>query len=156
MYSGNSRTGGGKHAFYFLSIACAVLFVLAGCSKKEVKAPRDPAVPVTVAKVETIPLDRSISIIGTLYAKDEATVGAQVDGQVEKTRVDFGDRVKEGQELALIDTTSFEALANQAAANVTKAQASATNAERVLTRTQELQKGKISPQSELDTAISGA
>ena len=53
------------------------------------------------------------------------TVAAQVAGQIEKTHVDVGDRVTAGQELALIDTTSYEALARQSAANLTKATASA-------------------------------
>jgi len=141
--------------FAFLLAACG-LATLTSCSKNETKAPRDTRVPVTVAEVESLPLDRSISIVGTLFAKDEAIVAAQVDGQVEKTRVDFGDRVKEGQELALIDTTSYEALANQAAANVARAQANATNAERTLKRTQDLQKDKISSASELDKALADA
>jgi membrane fusion protein (multidrug efflux system) len=134
----------------------AIIAGLAGCSKKEVKTPRDTTVPVTVAKVETMPLDRSISIIGTLFSKDEALVAAQVDGQVEKTRVDFGDRVKDGQELAQIDTTSFEALANQAVATLTRAQATANNAERSLKRIQDLQKEKISSPSDLDAAVAAA
>ena len=94
-------------------VAAVIGGFVAGCSKKEipVRAEAGKAVPVTVAEVETVPLDRSISVVGTLYAKDEATIAAQVEGQVEKTRVDFGDRVTEGQELALIDTTAYESLA---------------------------------------------
>ena len=132
---------------------------VASCSKSqgETSKPRgSSAVPVTTAKVEIVPLDRAISIVGTLFAKDEATVGAQVDGQVEKTRVDFGDRVTEGQELALIDTTSFEALARQSAANLAKARASALNAEQTLKRIQDLQKEKVSSASELDKAVADA
>lgn len=136
---------------------CA-LVILTGCSKsaEAAKPKRDSGVPVTVATVESLPLDRSISIIGTLFAKDEATVAAQVEGQVEKTRVDFGDRVTEGQELAGIDTTSFEAMARLAAANVTKAKASARNAEQSLKRVQDLQKDKISSASELDKTVADA
>src|SRR4030095_14789313 len=83
----------------------------------------------------------------------EAIIGAQVEGQVEKTRVDFGDRVTVGQELALIDTTSYEAFARQSAANLDKAKASALNAEQGLKRVQELQKEKISSASDLDAAV---
>jgi len=138
-----------------LSIATA----LTSCTKPPGEAARtrgDDAVPVTVVPVETVPLDRSISIIGTLYAKDEATIGAQVEGQVEKTRVDFGDRVTTGQELASIDTTAYEAQARQSAANVAKAKASALNAEQNLKRVQDLQKDKISSASDLDKAVADA
>ncbi len=135
----------------------AMLF--ASCSKSgadKSQANGAEGVPVSVAKVEVVPLDRTISVIGTLFAKDEAMIGAQVEGQVEKTRVDFGDRVTTGQELALIDTTSYEAQARQSAANVTKAKASALNAEQNLKRTQDLQKDKISSASELDLAVATA
>src|SRR6185369_9185289 len=98
-------------------------------------------------------MDRALPVVGTLFAKDEATIGAQVEGQVEKTRVDFGDRVTVGQELALIDTTSYEAFARQSAANLEKAKAGALNAGQNLKRVQELQKEKISSASDLDAAV---
>lgn len=120
------------------------------------KAPGDPAIPVTVAKVETLPLDRTVSVVGSLFAKDQATIAAQVEGQCEKTLVDFGDRVSLGQEIALIDTTAYEALAAQSAANVTKTKANADNAEQNLKRNQDLQKDKIVSASQLDDAVAQA
>ncbi len=138
----------------------ASLLIFVSCSKREpvkdAKQIRDDAIPVTVATVKTIPMDRTLPIVGTLFAKDEATVAAQVEGQVEKTKVDFGDRVTAGQELALIDTKTYEALAQQAEANLARANANATNAQQNLSRAQTLQKEKISPQSELDKAINDA
>lgn len=138
-----------------LFIAAATVGLLAGCSRsadKPAKVADDKAIPVTIAVVESVPLDRTISIIGTLFAKDEATIAAQVEGQVEKTRVDFGDRVSEGQELALIDTTAYDSLARQSAANLAKAKASAENAEQNLKRIQDLQKDKIASASQFDEA----
>jgi len=84
--------------------------------------------------------------------KTEAVLAAQVEGQVENTGVDFGDRVAPGQELALIDTASYEVLAKQAAANLAKAKANALNAEQNLTRVTELIKSRISSGSDLDAA----
>ena len=75
---------------------------------------------------------------------------------MEKTLVDFGDRVKAGQELAFIDTTTYEALARQAAANVERAKATAANAEQSLKRMQELRKVNIASQSDLDAAVAAA
>ncbi|MEO7300851.1 MAG: efflux RND transporter periplasmic adaptor subunit [Verrucomicrobiota bacterium] len=140
----------------------AVLFSLSviSCGKKTetsvTKSAANSAIPVTIAVAKTIPLDRTLPIVGTLFAKDEATVAAQVEGQVEKTKVDFGDRVTNGQEIATIDTATFEALAQQAEANLAKANASGTNAEQNLKRSQTLQKEKISAQSELDKAVADA
>lgn len=101
-----------------------------------------------------IPLDRTLAVVGTLFAKDEATVGAEVEGQVEKTAVDFGDRVRAGDEIALIDTASYEALARQADANVARAQANALNAEKDLQRQQSL--GAVASQADVDKAIAEA
>ncbi len=141
-------------------LALALLLVLwVSCSPKNSDKPRrrgEEAVPVTVAPVQLMPLDRVIPVVGTLCAKDEAALGAEVEGRVEKTLVEFGDRVKEGQLLAQIDTTTYEALALQAAANLARAKANASNAELSLQRAQKLQESKIASQSDLDTAIADA
>jgi len=115
----------------------SALALAVSCSKPAANGARpeaEEAVPVTAASVDLLPMDQSLDIWGTLYAKDEATLGAEVEGKVEKTLVDFGDRITAGQELALIDTTTYEALARQAEANMAKAKASARNAELTLTR----------------------
>jgi membrane fusion protein, multidrug efflux system len=140
-----------------LALAATLLTLVAcpGCSKPNGPSARPSggaAVPVTVARVEMVPLDRTISIVGTLYPKDEATVAAQVEGQVEQTRVDFGDRVSEGQELARIDTTAYDSLARQAAANLERARASAANAEQNLQRVRLLRTDKIASASQFDEA----
>lgn len=137
-----------------------VLTVAAGCSKSsdgsQPKGARSEGVPVSVATVVVVPMDRTLPVVGTLFAKDEATIAARVEGQVEKTLVDFGDRVTNGQVLARIDTASYEALARQAAANLAKAEASAANAEQDLKRVRELQRDKIASASDLDKALAVA
>src|SRR6187431_11165 len=98
-----------------LPVVCAILLA-SSCSKKpnDAKPARGPAlIPVDVAPVQTIKMDRTLPVVGTLFAKDEATIGAEVEGRIEKTLVEFGDRVKAQQELALIDTSLYEALARQ-------------------------------------------
>jgi RND family efflux transporter MFP subunit len=111
---------------------------------------------VKVTQAELRPMERVLRVVGTLAARNEATIAAQVAGQLEINRVDVGDRVTAGQELALIDTTSYEALANASAANLARAQASAENAARNLKRVQDLQKEKIASSSDLDTAVADA
>lgn len=142
------------------SVLLLSLFVLlvGGCGQKnaataKAKAPRDDAIPVSVAIIQETPLDRVLPITGTLAPKSEALIAAQVEGQVEATLVDFGAPVKKGQELARVDTASYEALANQAAANLQKAKANAQEASQNLARIRELQQSKISSASELDTAV---
>jgi len=138
------------------ALACVFLV---SCSKpvaSGAKSEADDAVPITVARVDVVPMDQALDVWGTLYAKDEATVGAEVEGKVERTLVDFGDRVTAGDELALIDTTTYEALAHQAEANLAKARASANNAELNLKRAEELRKNNIASQSDLDAAVAAA
>ena len=89
---------------------------------------------VTVAAVETVPLDRSGVVVGRLAPRDEASLSAEVEGRVERMCVDFGDRVKAGQLLAQIDTATYDALANQAAAQLARARSASTNAEHDLVR----------------------
>jgi membrane fusion protein (multidrug efflux system) len=144
-------------AMMLMLVAACGLFLASSCSKQSNGgvAPRGPAViPVDVQRVGVIQVDRTLPVVGTLFAKDEATLGAEVEGKVEKTLVDFGDRVQAGQELALIDTTSYEALARQAAATVAKARASADNAEKDLKRVDML--GAVASQSDRDKASSAA
>jgi membrane fusion protein (multidrug efflux system) len=126
-----------------------------GCSKskaEKVNPPVDLSIAVTAYRATLRSMDRTIPVTGTLFAKDEATLSAEVEGRVEKTLVEFGDQVKAGQELALINTTTYEAQAEQAAAALARAKANALNVEHELKRVQELILSSIAAESELDKA----
>ena len=147
------------HRSFHHLLAFLLALLLAACHKAETEKPArraDDTVPVSVATVALVPMDRAISVVGTLFAKDEATVSAEVEGQVERTFAEFGDRITNGQVIAQINTTTYSALALQADANLARARATAANMEQNLKRIQELQKSKISSQSDLDTAWAAA
>src|SRR5437868_4748210 len=130
---------------FLILFLIVILIASTSCSKNEAanqQSASDGAVPVSVAKVESATMDRTLPVVGTLFAKDEATIGAEVEGRVQKTLVDFGDRLKKDQIIAYIDTDLYEALARQAAANLTKTRASATNADQTLERTRSLHRDK--------------
>ena len=138
---------------------CLLLVFLSACSKPDsgrAKRPADDSILVTVAEVTVTNLDRTIPIVGTLFPKDEATLGAEVEGRIERTMAEFGDRVTNGQLIAQIDTTTYEALARQASANLARAKATAANTEQNLKRTRELNKNAIASPSELDQSIAAA
>jgi len=133
--------------------------LLVSCGKQaDAKASRADAAPrsVRVARAELRPMERTLQVVGTLAARDEATVAAQVAGQLEKISADLGDTVTNGQELVLIDTTSYDALVRQSEANLARAKASAANAAQNLQRVQDLQQGKIASISDLDQAVADA
>jgi len=131
------------------------LALTAGCSKQAEKPPSNAArpVPVNVAFAKQQPLDRTLQAVGSLQAWEDAVIAAQVAGQIEKVLVDIGSTVAEGQELALIDTTSYLAFARQSSANLEKARASERNANQNLERVRTLQRDKIASGSEYDTAV---
>ena len=146
-----------KFGWRYLGFPSAVLvLLLVSCGKADKAKPAqfDTAPrPVHVGRAELRPMERALHVVGTLSARDEATVAAQVAGQIEKNHVDFGDRVTAGQELVLIDVTAYEALVRQSAANLARATASAANAAQNLKRIQELQKEKIASISDLEQAV---
>jgi membrane fusion protein, multidrug efflux system len=147
-----------RHLLVSLLVSAVTLFC-PGCSKSQaekVHLPADAFVLITTAPVMLNPMDRTIPVSGTLFAKDEATLSAEVEGQIEKTLVEFGDQVQASQELALINTTTYQAQAQQAAANLARVRANAQNAEHELKRVQELIKAAIAAESELDKAKADA
>lgn len=81
--------------------ALACLTLAAACS--EVVEEEAPATPVVVESVRGFPLAESIQATGELEAVDEATLAAEVAGQVTTTAVDEGDAVAKGQILLEID-----------------------------------------------------
>ncbi len=143
-----------------IGLAWLGTLALTGCNPSTTATPGAksdlPAHEVRIASAELRPMERTISVIGTLTAQEAATIAAQVAGQLDQNFVDLGDHVQAGQEIALIDTTTYEALANVAAANLARAQANAANAAQNLKRTQDLQREKIASASDLDSAVASA
>jgi membrane fusion protein (multidrug efflux system) len=136
-----------------LWLAVAAALALTGCRRSaETRGgpPPDAGVPVTVAVVTNVAWPRTVSIVGTLYPKDTATIAAQVAGTVEKTLVDFGDRVTADQDLAFIDTASYDARLQQEEGNVAKAEASLINAKQDFARVETLRKNGVASQSDFD------
>lgn len=66
-----------------------------------------PAAPqVITAKVAYEDLEDTVLASGTIQAKKEVSVGAQVSGQIKRLYVDLGDKVTKGQLVAEIDSTT--------------------------------------------------
>lgn len=147
----------GCHQFGLVGAMFASLLVSCG-KPSNAKSGRAEAAPraVRVGRVELRPMERTLQVVGTLSAREEATVAARVAGQIEKSHVDLGDRVTAGQELVMIDTAAHEALVLQSAANLARATASAANAAQNLKRAQNLEKEKIASSSDLDQAVAEA
>src|SRR5690606_17055009 len=60
----------------------------------------------------------AISATGTLSAISTVVVGSQISGQVTDVLVDFNDKVEQGQVIAKIDPSSYQAQIEQGSAQI--------------------------------------
>lgn len=132
-----------------------LLWLAAGCNRApspSTAVTRPGPLPVEVAVVTNAAWDRTVSIVGTLFPKDEALIAARVEGQVESTLVDFGDRVRAEQDIASIDTTSYVALLEQATGVRARAEANLANARANFDRVRRLKETGIASEADFDLA----
>lgn len=79
------------------------------------KAKSEPrTVTVTVAPVAVRPVQRKISVVGTLYGLETLQMSAKVAGRINRVNVDIGDRVKPGDVVAEIDPTDYQLAVDEA------------------------------------------
>jgi membrane fusion protein (multidrug efflux system) len=90
----------------------------AGCGTKAEKSvgasTATKAVPVTLADVESRPIERTVDAVGTLKGWDEVTVGAKKVGRVSRVLHDIGDRVNPGDLLVEFEKNDAELALDQA------------------------------------------
>jgi multidrug efflux pump subunit AcrA (membrane-fusion protein) len=93
-------------------------------------APVAAAPAVTVVEAQLRPFRDQIFVSGTLVAREEALVGAQVDGlRIDAVLAEDGDRVREGQVLARLDRSQLEALVAGSDAAIARADAAIAQAQ---------------------------
>ncbi|TDK21777.1 efflux RND transporter periplasmic adaptor subunit [Luteimonas aestuarii] len=119
----------------------------------------DQAGAFRTTEVERGNIRVAISATGTLSAISTIVVGSQISGQVTDVLVDFNSEVKQGDVLARIDPSTYEAQIEQgnaqvAAARASQAQAQATlrNAELDYRRKADLGTRQLVAQADIDQA----
>lgn len=106
---------------------------------------RDNAFQTAVVSRGT--LERTVSSTGTLAALETVEVGTEVSGTIEKVLVDYNSEVKKGQVMAILKKDLFTAAVDEAKAEVAKAQADLSLAQRERDRNLPLyEKGYLSEQ----------
>ncbi len=112
---------------------------------------------VTVEKGDLI---QTVRATGTVSPMRLVDVGTQVNGPIRKLYVDFNDRVKAGDLVAMIDPTVYQARLAQERANVLQSEASVdqaqvrlVQAEKDLVRARELARRDMLSQADLDAAV---
>jgi HlyD family secretion protein len=91
-----------------------------------------------------------VSATGTLNAVTTVQVGSQVSGTIAALYVDFNDKVKQGQVLALLDPTFLKAQVAQAEADLDRANVQVKQAERDYLRQKPLREQGLASQAEID------
>jgi membrane fusion protein (multidrug efflux system) len=112
--------------------ALGVLLALAGCDRPATATDPAPAGPValaiTTAPVRVRAVERTVSVVGTLVANEEAALASETEGQVIAIEADLGDRVRAGQPLARLRADAPEAALREAEASLAEAQANEARA----------------------------
>ncbi len=113
----------------------------------------------TTAAAERGDLTVLVTTTGALQPLNRVEVGTEVSGTIESVTVDFNEEVGAGQILAQLDTDQLEAQFRQsraalalAEAKVIEAQATLTETEKRLRRTQDLVARRLSSDEDLDTS----
>jgi RND family efflux transporter MFP subunit len=109
---------------------------------------------VAVAKVDREDLYREVTIPAEFRPYEEVELHAKVSGYVSEMKVDFGDQVKAGQLLAILEVPELSDELHNAMAAVQKAEADHTDAHLIYTRLISVnqQQPNLVAQQDLDTA----
>jgi HlyD family secretion protein len=150
-----ARRGWLRRGVWALAALAAVAALLAWRAHGRAQA----APRYVTAPVERGDLAVTVTATGTLSALDTVEVSSEVSGRVGAVLVDYNDRVKEGQVLAVLNPEQAQARAQEAAAQVeaasaglVRARATAEEARRKLARAQELADAQLLSKDDLDTA----
>ena len=120
---------------------------------------RTPEISYKTAKIERGAIVSTVAATGNLSAVTTVQVGTQVSGTIQKLYADFNSHVKQGQAIAEIDPSLFNASVEQsqgnflnAEANLQKARVTQADAERTLIRNKKLLAEGIVSQGDYDVA----
>lgn len=103
------------------SISLASALFTSGCATSHAAGPQaaDPPAPVVaVAKVARKDLARNFEIAAEFRPYQEINIYAKVPGYVKQINVDIGDRVRQGELLAILEIPELDAALNEAQAAV--------------------------------------
>ncbi len=105
----------------------ALLF--SGCTSQPVAVPEKPETPtILVTQPQTATVVPEIQGVGTAAWRRETQLGFTSGGQIARMLVNEGDKVRRGQVLAILDTTTVNAELSAAQAEANRA---ASNADRI-------------------------
>lgn len=139
-------------------VLVAALLAIASCepgAAPELAAPLRPLPDEPVVSVQTTRVRRGaivqrISAPGSLLARRESRIGAEVGGRIVRIHVDEGDRVAAGAPLFEVDREPYALAVSQAEARLDRTAAERRQLEANLARGRKLRKSEILSAQDLD------
>jgi multidrug efflux system membrane fusion protein len=136
------------------AIAAAIIYLsMVPAAQKQLSGRqmmKDAAVPVTAAQARIADMPIYLDGVGTAKARNTVTVRPQVDGRILSINFKEGQEVKQGDLLAKIDPSTYQAQLDQAVAKKALDEAQLDNARKDLERYTQLG-GNIIAQKTIDT-----
>jgi RND family efflux transporter MFP subunit len=138
------------------SLALCVAAFATACSKPDEAAKPVAAFAVSVARVQTRDIPRSVLVSGPVSAWEEMQLGVELNGlRVTHLLVDVGQAVRKGELLLQLDHRSLDSDLAQANAGLREAEAGAALARSQLARGQQLADSKFISAMSLDELRAG-
>ena len=135
-------------------IILAVLIIAAGAiGYMFLKKDKTLEIEWETKTIEKGDIDIEITATGTLEAVTKVEIGTQVSGIVSKLYVDFNSKVKKGQVIARLDTTTLAASVFDSRANYNRKEILLNQANRDFKRTKQLFEEKVVAQIDYDKAL---
>jgi RND family efflux transporter MFP subunit len=124
-----------KRAALGLVIASVALATACGHSGEESSSvSADAPVPAAVVQVRRTQLSNTLSIAGEFLPYQEVELHAKVAGYIKSISVDIGDRVRQGQVLAILEIPELTAQLQAASAGVRHSREEITHAQNEVSR----------------------
>lgn len=135
------------------SVFAILIGLLSGCSEPAPQAQAAPGLPeVGVYQIQSQSLALVTELPGRTTDFRQAEIRPQVSGILQKRHFTEGQQVSAGELLYQIDPAPYQAALATAEANLSRAQAAATNAEQRLKRLQGLIASQVVSQQDVDDA----
>jgi RND family efflux transporter MFP subunit len=136
-------------------LALPATIALAGCDARRAEEAAAPAPPEPVIEVQTQRVGRGslaqrVTVPGSLLARRQSQIGAEVRGRILRIHVAVGDRVEAGQPLFEIDPEPYRAALRQAEAGLDLARSERSQLESDLRRTRELHKEHVISEQQIE------
>lgn len=130
---------------YLLGAGLLLTVLLSACGRggggapaPQAQANEAAAISVAVERIKMGTLTQTASVTGELQSYEDTTVGAKLGGRIVEVRVREGDRVRQGDVIAVQDPTDLQLQLRQAESAVRAAEANLRQAE-IAARTQPAQ-----------------